>query len=476
MAHPHPPNRPLVSTSSGSADVKLYDAAGYPITLGQRPMDESVPVVLASDQTPIPVTGTITTSPDVNIHDSAGGALNSTAGRLQTDGSGVVQPVSGPLTDAQLRATPVPVSGTVATGGLTDAQLRASPVPVSGTVSTGGLTDSELRAAPVPVSAAALPLPAGASTAAAQTTGNASLASIDSKLSAPVAVSGPLTDAQLRATPVPVSGTVGLLSGQFINSLPIELAVSSQMVMPGGKDAHNVFIIGRRTLGYNSTTVLQDLAQYLDTSQDALNPVSTLTTYYIRSSNANDTAAGTGSRTVRIVWLDSSGNQQVTTATMNGTTGVSLGSGFKYFQWAEVATAGTAETPIGNITISSVAGAPTTAQIVEYIGSGGNRSLSARYMVPTGYTAFLSRWYLNSIGAANQDARLRAQVFADDHTLCSVFHFQDNLYMNGGTRGFNQLAYIPVPAGAEIKVSTIPSATGAANRADTGITILLVEN
>lgn len=38
------------------------------------------------------------------------------------------------LTDAQLRATPVPVSGTVATGGLTDAQLRASAVPVSSPV------------------------------------------------------------------------------------------------------------------------------------------------------------------------------------------------------------------------------------------------------------------------------------------------------------------------------------------------------
>lgn len=39
--------------------------------------------------------------------------------------------VTGPLTDAQLRAVPVPVSGTVATGALTDAQLRASAVPIS---------------------------------------------------------------------------------------------------------------------------------------------------------------------------------------------------------------------------------------------------------------------------------------------------------------------------------------------------------
>lgn len=62
------------------------------------------------------------------------------------------QPVSGPLTDAELRAAVVPVSltsttvtGSVAvTGPLTDAQLRAVAVPVSGTVTvtdgSGALT------------------------------------------------------------------------------------------------------------------------------------------------------------------------------------------------------------------------------------------------------------------------------------------------------------------------------------------------
>lgn len=45
------------------------------------------------------------------------------------------QPVSGPLTDAQLRATPVPVSFPADEAGLTNAELRATPVPVSGTVS-----------------------------------------------------------------------------------------------------------------------------------------------------------------------------------------------------------------------------------------------------------------------------------------------------------------------------------------------------
>jgi len=47
--------------------------------------------------------------------------------------------ITQPLTDTQLRATPVPISGTVTANTglsqpLTDAQLRLTPVPVSGTV------------------------------------------------------------------------------------------------------------------------------------------------------------------------------------------------------------------------------------------------------------------------------------------------------------------------------------------------------
>jgi hypothetical protein len=86
-------------------------------------------------------------------------------------------PVSGPLTDAQLRATDVPVD-TGLEQPLTDAQIRATALPVS-----GPLTDTQLRATALPVSG---PL-------------------TDTQLRATaLPVSGPLTDAQLRATDVPV--------------------------------------------------------------------------------------------------------------------------------------------------------------------------------------------------------------------------------------------------------------------------------
>ncbi len=92
-------------------------------------------LILVSEDNPLPVNAVI---------DKTGLAIEA---KQQTDA----------LTDTQLRAVPVPISGTVATGGLTDTQLRASPVPINGTVTantglTQPLTDTQLRATPVPVS------------------------------------------------------------------------------------------------------------------------------------------------------------------------------------------------------------------------------------------------------------------------------------------------------------------------------------
>jgi hypothetical protein len=126
------------------------------------------------------------------------------------------QPVTGPLTDGQLRAAPVPVSfEATEDAGLTDSELRASPVPVSGTVSvnepvtvdgtvavTGALTDAQLRAAPISVSF-------------------------------PADESG-LTDAQLRASPVPVSfpaDEAGLTNAE-LRASAVEVTVANPTTNP----------------------------------------------------------------------------------------------------------------------------------------------------------------------------------------------------------------------------------------------------
>lgn len=215
----------------------------------------------------------------VGISDLGGSiSVDDNGGSLTVDGTVAVSAVAGsvavtgPLTDAQLRATPVPISGTVTTGGLTDTQLRASavpvsisssvevevkndsgnPLPISGTVTaTGPLTDTQLRATPVPVSGTVTvtdgsgPLTVdGTITANIGTTNGLALdATLTGGTTKAIARGGakgtttsadvtststgvnhnaldvsindasgnlvsPLTDTQLRATPVPVSGTV----------------------------------------------------------------------------------------------------------------------------------------------------------------------------------------------------------------------------------------------------------------------------
>lgn len=66
-----------------------------------------------------------------------------TANGLKVDGSAVVQPVSGPLTDTQLRAGPVAITGTV-TATVTDG---SGPLTVDGTVAiSSASTDAVLTA------------------------------------------------------------------------------------------------------------------------------------------------------------------------------------------------------------------------------------------------------------------------------------------------------------------------------------------
>lgn len=88
----------------------------------------------------------------VNLRDASGAEIGVAGSAVIVDGSAVTQPVSvagsvavtGPLTDTQLRATPVPVSGTVAATQSGTWNINN----VSGTVSlpTGAATEASLAA------------------------------------------------------------------------------------------------------------------------------------------------------------------------------------------------------------------------------------------------------------------------------------------------------------------------------------------
>jgi hypothetical protein len=179
-------------------------------SVGSKTSANSIPVVIASDQGAVPVSGTVTaTNASVGATGSAppasatlsGGSVTTaapsyttgqmsalslnTAGGLRVDGSGVTQPVSGtfwqatqpvsavslPLPSGAATAAKQPALGTAGTpsadvltvqgvASMTALKVDGSAVtqPVSGT----------FWQATQPVSAASLPLPSGASTAAKQ--------------------------------------------------------------------------------------------------------------------------------------------------------------------------------------------------------------------------------------------------------------------------------------------------------------------
>lgn len=134
--------------------AKLTSIDGKLGSLGQKAMAGSAPVVIASDQTALPVTGPVT---DTQMRATA--LPVSIASMPST-------PVTGPLTDTQLRNSAVPMSlaalPALVAGSAVIGHVIVDTAPT--TAVTGPLTDTQMRATAVPISAAALPLPSGAAT------------------------------------------------------------------------------------------------------------------------------------------------------------------------------------------------------------------------------------------------------------------------------------------------------------------------
>jgi hypothetical protein len=243
-----------------------------------------------------------------------------------------------------------------------------------------------------------------------------------------------------------------------------------------GKTAFYYSIMGGRSKGWNTNTTYQDACDYLDNTQDLMNTPTSGQTLYLVSTNANDTAAGTGARTVRTVYLDGSGNQQVRTDTLNGVTAVNIGTGYTAIQWMEVASLGTSPVAIGAINCTSTNGAATVATTFEQIAPNTNRSVSARYAVPAGYSAYVLSFSAASDGPATQDVRLRSNCFADNRALSgNVFHFDSRIFLKGaGDNQIKQLYYMRFPALSTIKVSSLPTVSGVGNKLDAGFKLFTV--
>jgi hypothetical protein len=134
-------------------------------------------------------------------------------------------------------------------------------------------------------------------------------------------------------------------------------------------------------------------------------------TVEVLSSSADDAAAGTGARTVRITGLKSNASTLYETETivLNGVTPVASVSTWWRVTKAQVLTAGSGGANAGSITIRASA---TEANIFAVISIGYNYSHNGVWTVPAGFTAYAKRVRLTMARAtgANGDAEVSARI------------------------------------------------------------------
>lgn len=106
-------------------------------------------------------------------------------------------------------------------------------------------------------------------------------------------------------------------------------------------------------------------------------------TVYVKSSSANDTALGTGVRSVR-VWGEKDGKTDYADVNMNGTTAVVVGA-FDYVSDMEALTWGSGGKTAGNITCVNQASDKTWMTIA----TGTLQTESTRIYVPDGWSLFI---------------------------------------------------------------------------------------
>lgn len=279
--------------------------------------------------------------------------------------------------------------------------------------------------------------------------------------------------------PVSVAATLDVDIGADIEdgrlmtySLPMEFEVGhdGSLIESGvDKDARLFKVLGKRA-GFNSTSVLQDVGEWLSTTTSLLPDLTGGENLELVSSSGNDTAVGSGTQQVQIVYLDINYEIQTVSYLLNGITAVPVAEAMRFVYWMEAVQGGTSEVSAGNITLR-VTG---TGVIHEQITAGGNRSLTARFMVPDGYKAYLRDWSVSAVGTT-MDTRLRATVNTFDRTIGTRYIFQDTVLVGAGNHAHEELPWMVLPARTKLKVSVLPGLAPSGNRIDAGFTVLILE-
>jgi hypothetical protein len=176
-------------------------------------------------------------------------------------------------------------------------------------------------------------------------------------------------------------------------------------------------------------------------------------TLQVSSSDADDTAAGTGARTILLEGLDTNKAELTETVTLNGASSVETTNAFFRLSRVSVITAGTSLTNEGLISVKDNADVVTLGQIV----AGRGQSQMAFWTVPADRTAFVKQIFA---GESN-NKKVTVRLYSRDTTVTdAAWQLKAELVVNLSdvTRNF----FIPLKftEQVDIEMRAVASLTG----------------
>lgn len=212
-----------------------------------------------------------------------------------------------------------------------------------------------------------------------------------------------------------------------------------------------------------SNSTYHDFCEFLTDAagQETFTPVTTSDSLEVVSSSVNDTALGTGIRTVGIVYLDASGNWSEFTTALDGTTPVSL-SGISASAIIAMygKTGGSASFSTGTVNLRNVA---SPAIIYEQITPNSNRSQSGRFTCPRGYYVLLDDLHI-SVQGHPVEIKLRMTRSPFNGSNIDRYVIRTGMKLASGATASFPLTGMRLDAGQSLKISGIPDAVSGTPR------------
>lgn len=254
----------------------------------------------------------------------------------------------------------------------------------------------------------------------------------------------------------------------------------SSSISNNGKSEEFFLQVARGQIGGHRVVLRSGLNRDIDTGADeslwdqgglyVFPPSASVMT--VSSSSANDTAAGTGARTVLVSGLNASYVEQQEIVVLNGQTAVNTANQYLRAFNITVLTAGSGAINAGNIYLGTgtvTAGVPAVVYVKVPVGFGINQA--AQYTVPAGHTAYL----VDIIGSAIASA-------TNQHTLLSlrarplggVFLRGGHLVVSGGVVYLGSV--IPRSFPAMTDIDAVATTTDSNVTACATLRYLLVQN